>query len=63
MPNSDSGRHKIKAFMDKNNISVTDMATKYGIQRSELSAILSGERDNPKAHMVIVKIISDYQIR
>lgn len=63
MPDTNPGREKIKTYMDKNNIKMSDLSTLYGIKIEDLSKYLSGINKSPKAIRVLTKIISDYQIR
>lgn len=63
MSNLDNGRAAIKAYMEKNNIAVADLATAYGVSRVRMQQILDGYWSGPKANETVLEIIRDYRIR
>ncbi|MCH4169347.1 MAG: helix-turn-helix transcriptional regulator [Streptococcaceae bacterium] len=63
MPNLDSGREKIRKYISENDINITDLATGYGLQRTDLSNYLNGKIDNLKSRQIVLRIISDLKIR
>ena len=50
MPDIDVGRKKVVAFLEKNNIKKSDLASVYGRDRG------------PKANKFILQVIADYNI-
>lgn len=63
MSNLGNGRAAIKAYMEKNNIAVADLATAYGVSRVRMQQIIDGHWSGPKANETILEIIRDYRIR
>ena len=53
MPDIDVGRKKVVAFLEKNNINKSDLASVYGRDRQEVTNILSGSTRGPKAKKYI----------
>jgi lambda repressor-like predicted transcriptional regulator len=63
MPETMSGREKIAAYIETNDISITDLAVMYGMNKQDLADYLAGRKNNPKGNKIILKIISDFKIR
>ncbi|MCI5684534.1 MAG: helix-turn-helix domain-containing protein [Enterococcus gallinarum] len=63
MPDVNPGREKVKKYIEKNNISITDLAVAYGVKKQDLSSYLSGKLNNPRGNQIILKIIADFRIR
>lgn len=64
MPDSQVGHQKVLDFIEVNDISIVDLATKYGMSKQDLTSYLTGRlRNNKKAHEVVLRIISDFKIR
>lgn len=63
MPSIDPGRLKVKEYIEKNGLSITDLAVAYGVKKQDLSNYISGRIETTKGNQVILKIISDYKIR
>lgn len=63
MPSIEPGREKVQAYIEANNISITDLAVAYGLKRQDLTNYLNGKVETTKGNQVILKIISDYRIR
>ncbi|MEY8537555.1 XRE family transcriptional regulator [Lactococcus muris] len=63
MPEFNPGLEKIKAYMKDNHILAVDLATTYGIKKSDMSDILNGKDTSPRAAKIIVKIVRDLTIR
>ncbi|WP_270364364.1 hypothetical protein [Enterococcus malodoratus] len=63
MPDVNPGREKVKEYIERNNISITDLAVAYGVKKQDLASYLSGKLDNPRGNQIILKIISDFRIR
>lgn len=63
MPNTDAGRNKILTYLEENQIQMTSLAVKYDMQRTDVSNILHGKKNDPQAHRFIVRVIDDFKIR
>lgn len=63
MPTIETGRTKILDYIDQNNISISDLASAYGLKKQDLAKYLSGKLVSTKANQIILRIISDYKIR
>lgn len=50
------------AFLEKNNIKKSDLASVYGRDRQEVTNILNGSTRGPKANKFILQVIADYNI-
>lgn len=62
MPTSEVGRKLVRAYLDKNNISIASLAKMYGIGRQDATDYLSGKTTSPKANRFILSVISDFKI-
>ncbi|HEL0900690.1 TPA: DNA-binding protein, partial [Streptococcus agalactiae] len=49
-------------FLKSNNIKKSDLAAAYGLNRQEVTNILSGSTRGPKANQFILRVIADYSI-
>lgn len=63
MPEAASGREKIAKYLADNNISISSLATMYGINKQDVADYLSGRKKNPRGNRLILKIISDFKIK
>jgi len=63
MPSVDAGRQKVLDYIEKNNISITDLSVVYGMKKQDLANYLNGKLDTVKGNQVILRIIADYRIR
>lgn len=63
MPSIDPGRDKVREYIQKNNISIHDLAVAYGLKPQDMASYLSGKLTTTKANQIILRIISDYKIR
>lgn len=63
MPETTIGREKIINYLTQNDISISALATMYGVNKQDLGDYLAGRKKNPKANQIILKIISDFKIR
>ncbi|WP_373737373.1 hypothetical protein [Jeotgalibaca porci] len=64
MPNSQTGREKVLAYIEENNVQLTDLASMYGYSKQDFTNYLKGSLQNtPMAHKIILRIISDFKIR
>lgn len=61
MPDIAVGREKVVTFLKSNNIKKSDLAA-YGLNRQEVTNILSGSTRGPKANQFILRVIADYSI-
>ncbi|HEQ8383867.1 TPA: DNA-binding protein [Streptococcus pyogenes] len=62
MPDIAVGREKVVAFLKSHNIKKSDLAAAYGLNRQEVTNILSGSTKGPKANQFILRVIADYSI-
>lgn len=62
MPDIAVGREKVVEFLKKHNIKKSDLATAYGLNRQEVTNILSGSTKGPKANQFILRVIADYGV-
>lgn len=62
MPDIAVGREKVVTFLKSNNIKKSDLAAAYGLNRQEVTNILSGSTREPKANQFILRVIADYSI-
>lgn len=63
MPETLNGRERIIKYLSENNISISSLATMYGVNKQDMSDYLAGRKKNPKANQIILKVISDFKIR
>lgn len=62
MPDISVGREKVVVFLKNHNIKKSDLAAAYGLNRQEVTNILSGSTKGPKANHFILRVIADYSI-
>ncbi|HEO7107662.1 TPA: DNA-binding protein [Streptococcus agalactiae] len=62
MPDIAVGREKVVTFLKSNNIKKSDLAAAYGLNRQEVTNILSGSTRGQKANQFILRVIADYSI-
>ncbi|HHU5086319.1 TPA: DNA-binding protein [Streptococcus agalactiae] len=62
MPDIAVGREKVVTFLKSNNIKKSDLAAAYGLNRQEVTNILSGSTRGPKDNQFILRVIADYSI-
>ena len=63
MPETISGREAIRTYIKEKNISITSLATMYGMSRAYLHEVLDGKKKSKAANELVLKIIEDFQIR
>lgn len=63
MPTMLNGRQSIKEYLDDHDISITSLATAYGVGKMYLTQVLSGTKKSAAANELVLKIIEDYKIR
>lgn len=63
MPETISGRDAIRSYINEKNISITSLATMYGMSRAYLHEVLEGKKKSKAANELVLKIIEDFQIR
>lgn len=62
MPDIAVGREKVVEFLKAHSIKKSDLAAAYGLNRQEVTNILSGSTKGPKANQFILRVIADYSI-
>jgi hypothetical protein len=63
MPTTLSGRELINQYLKDNHITITSIAAMYGKGKMYVTQVLSGEKQNPAANALILRIIEDFKIR
>lgn len=63
MPETQSGREKIRSYLKDNGISLTTVSVYFGIKKQDLVDYLNGNNQSKKAHETLTKIIEAYKIR
>lgn len=63
MPTTLSGRRSIKDYLAEHHISITSLATTYGVGKMYLTQVLNGTKQSPAANELVLKIINDYKIK
>lgn len=63
MPATLAGRELIRKYLDENNISITSLATTFGVGKMYMSQVLDGSRKSAAANELILKIIEAFKIR
>ena len=63
MPDTTSGREKIVAYLNENEITINALAVTYGIPKQDMRKYLNGESESPKAVRTIIRIIDDLKIK
>ena len=62
MPDIAVGRDIVVCFLEENSIKKVDLAAAYGLNRQDVTNILSGSTKGPKANQFILRVIADYSI-
>lgn len=63
MPETISGRERILNYLKEHDISRTQVATMYGMNKQDVSDYLSGRKTNPAANKFIITLIKDFGIK
>lgn len=63
MPETTNGRKRILQYMDEHDISRSQVATMYGMNKQDVSDYLAGRKTNPAASRFIITLIKDFGIR
>lgn len=63
MPETLSGRERILNYLKEYDISRTQVATMYGMNKQDVSDYLSGRKTNPAANKFIITLIKDFGIK
>lgn len=63
MPETSAGRKRILDYMNKHNISRSQLAVMYGMNKQDVADFLAGRRVNPAANRFIIKLIQDFGIQ
>ena len=63
MPDTTTGRTKIREYFDKKGISLVTVATYFNIPKQDWNDYLSGKNQSKKAHETLTAIIEYYKIR
>lgn len=63
MPETLSGRERILNYLKEHDISRTQVATMYGMNKQDVSDYLSGRKTNPAANKFIITLIKDFGIK
>lgn len=63
MPTTLVGRELIKKYLKQNNISITSLATTFGVGKMYMTQVLSGERHSAAANALVLNIIERFGIR
>lgn len=63
MPTTLNGRQLISKYLGQHKISITSLATAYGVGKMYLTQVLNGSKQSAAANELVLKIIDDYKIR
>jgi spore maturation protein SpmA len=63
MPETLSGRELIRKYLDENDVSITSLATTFGVGKMYMVQVLNGERHSAAANQLVLKIIDAFKIR
>ncbi|MDT7019332.1 XRE family transcriptional regulator [Levilactobacillus namurensis] len=63
MPTTLAGRQLIREYLDENDISITSLATTFGVGKMYMAQVLSGSQSSPSANALVLKIIETFKIR
>ncbi|GEK28873.1 hypothetical protein [Furfurilactobacillus siliginis] len=63
MPTTLAGRELIKKYLDENSISITSLATTFGVGKMYMTQVLSGDRKSAAANALVLNIIETFKIR
>ncbi|MDA5386983.1 XRE family transcriptional regulator [Loigolactobacillus backii] len=63
MPTTLSGRELIKNYLKNNNISITSLATTFGVGKMYMTQVLNGSKNSAAANELVLNIINTFKIR
>lgn len=63
MPTTLAGRELIRKYIDDHNISITSLATTFGVGKMYMTQVLSGTKHSPAANVLVLSIIETFKIR
>lgn len=63
MPETTNGRKRILQYMAEHDISRSQVATMYGMNKQDVSDYLAGRKTNPAASRFIITLIKNFGIR
>lgn len=63
MPTTLAGRELIRKYIDDHNISITSLATTFGVGKMYMTQVLSGAKHSPAANVLVLNIIETFKIR
>lgn len=63
MPETLSGRERILNYLSEHDISRTQLATMYGMNKQDVSDYLAGRKKNTAANKFIITLIKDFGIK
>lgn len=63
MPTTLAGRELIRQYLDENGITITSLATTFGVGKMYLVQVLNGSQHSPAANALVLKIIETFKIR
>lgn len=63
MPTTLAGRELIRQYLDENDITITSLATTFGVGKMYLVQVLNGTQHSPAANALVLKIIETFKIR
>lgn len=63
MPETLNGRQRILNYLKSNDISMTQLATMYGMNKQDVSDYLAGRKTNPAANRFVITLIKDFGIK
>lgn len=63
MPTTEPGRILIKRYLKEHNISITDLATLFGMKKQDVSSYLSGYKKTTEQTKFILTVIKHFRIR
>lgn len=63
MPTTLAGRELIRKYLDEQHISITSLATTFGVGKMYMSQVLDGSRKSAAANELVLKIVETFKIR
>lgn len=63
MPETLNGRQRILNYLKSNDISMTQLATMYGMNKQDVSDYLAGRKTTPAANKFIITLIKDFGLK
>ncbi len=63
MPTTLAGRELIKKYIDDRSISITSLATTFGVGKMYMTQVLAGTKKSAAANELVLKIIETFKIR